>query len=257
MAALTKLRRAADEELSVIAPVRRVAGPAIFFNRWMFPEVRTALFRVACIAKFVDRSGLDELLLETAMLIMAVRAFHFTFLDGVVRLLGNLHAQIAMAGETQFGLRCLQVHPLSGVNRMAVVTGHSGRFVFAHVPVSQCPGLGMTLETLGRFCCSVDFLVPENEDIDPAAAALLNMGFTVTMAGFAAFGIGWTFMDGFFRMGRIDVGVVVSLMTRFAHFYFAALFRTRNVRWGHHPTCQDRDGKEEKNQNFFLHCIPL
>lgn len=56
----------------------------------------------------------------------------------------------------------------------------------------------MTIEAFCRFCRPVNFLIPEDENIDTASAALLDMGFAVAMAGFTAFGIGGAFTDCFF-----------------------------------------------------------
>jgi len=193
----------------------------------MFPEIGTALFGMAFVAEFVDRSGLDKLFFETTMMVMAVRTFDFTFFYGMMRLLGDLHAQIPVTGKTQIRLRGFQIHLFPGMDRMAVVAGNPGRLVCAHVPMGKVSRLGVAIKTFGRFCGPVNFLVSENKNIDASPAALLDVGFAVAMAGFTSFGIGRAFMDRFFCMGRIDVSVIMPLMTGFARFRSAAFFRAR------------------------------
>ena len=100
MATLAKLRHSVGQELPVVAPMYRMTGLAIFFDGGMFPEVRTTFFSMTRVAEFIDRSGFNEFLLETAMMIMAVCTLHFAFADRVMRLLGNLHANAPMTGKT-------------------------------------------------------------------------------------------------------------------------------------------------------------
>jgi len=56
----------------------------------------------------------------------------------------------------------------------------------------------MTIETFGRFCRPVNFFIPEDENINSTAAALLDVGFALSMTGFASFGVCRTFADGRF-----------------------------------------------------------
>ena len=209
----------------MIAPVRCMAGPAIFLHRGMFPEVGTAFFGMAFVTEFVDRSGLDKLFFETTMMVMAIRTFDFTFFYGVMRLFRDLHAQIPVTGETQIGLRGFQIHLFPGMDRMAVVTGDAGRLVGAHIPMGKVSRLGVTIKAFGRLCGPVNFLISENKNIDTPAAALLDVGFAVAMAGFTSFSIGRAFVDRFFCMGRIDVCVIMPLMTGLARFRSASFFR--------------------------------
>jgi len=137
MATLAKLRRTVGQELSMVASMRGVAGFAVFFNRRMFPHERTALFCMAFVAKVVDGAAFDKFIPETAVMIMAVRAFYFTFFYGMMRLFGNLSANAPMAGKTKFRLRRLQIHLLSGMDRMAVVTGDTGSLMSAHIPMGE------------------------------------------------------------------------------------------------------------------------
>lgn len=115
----------------------------------------------------------------------------------------------------------------------------------------------MTIETFGRFCRPVNFFIPEDENINSTAAALLDVGFAVPMAGFASFGICRTFTDGRFGMRRIDVTGIVPLVAHFTGFRPAAFFCARYLRRNGNPTNQDQDGKKDKPQNFSLHRTPL
>lgn len=121
----------------MVAPMRGVTGLAVFFNRRMLPHVRTAFFRMAFVAKVVDGATFDKFIPKTAVMSMAIRAFYLTFFDGMMRLLSNLAANATMAGKTKFRLRRLQIHLLSGMNRMAVVTGDTGILMSAHIPMSE------------------------------------------------------------------------------------------------------------------------
>lgn len=137
VATLAKLRRTVGQELSMVAPMRGVAGFAVFFNRRMLPHERAALFRMAFVAQIVDGAAFDEFIPKAAVMIMAIRAFYFTFFDGVMRLLGNLAANAPMAGKTKFRLRRLQIHLFPRMNRMAVVTGDTGSLMSAHIPMGE------------------------------------------------------------------------------------------------------------------------
>ena len=114
----------------------------------------------------------------------------------------------------------------------------------------------MTIETFGRFCRPVNFFIPENENINSTAAALLDVGFAVPMAGFASFGICRTFTDGRFGMRRIDVTGIVPLVAHFTGFRPAAFFCARYLRRNGNPTNQDQDGNKDKPQEFSLHRPP-
>ena len=54
MATLAKLRHTTGQEFPVITPVRGMAGLAVFFNRGMLPEIRTAFFGMALVAEVID-----------------------------------------------------------------------------------------------------------------------------------------------------------------------------------------------------------
>jgi hypothetical protein len=114
----------------------------------------------------------------------------------------------------------------------------------------------MTIETFGRFCRPVNFFIPEDENINSTAAALLDVGFGVPMAGFASFGICRTFTDGRFGMRRIDVTGIVPLVAHFTGFRPAAFFCARYLRRNGNPTNQDQDGKKDKPQESSLHRTP-
>ena len=121
----------------MIASMGCMARQAILFHGRMLPHEGASLFRMAFVAQIIDGAAFDELVPKTAVMIMAIRAFYFTFFDGMMRLLGNLAANAPMAGKTKFRLRCLQIHLFPGMNRMAVVTGDTGSLMSAHIPMGE------------------------------------------------------------------------------------------------------------------------
>jgi hypothetical protein len=50
----------------------------------MLPHVGPSFLRVALIAEFVERIGLDHLRSKPAMVVVAIRAFQLSFSDGMV-----------------------------------------------------------------------------------------------------------------------------------------------------------------------------
>jgi len=127
----------------------------------------------------------------------------------------------------------------------------------AHIPLREGARSCVALQAPGRFCAPVNFFVPENQNIDTPAAAFLDMGFAVSMAGFTTLGVGRTFTDRFFRVGRIDVTVIMTRMTGFAGFHATTLFCTDGVPGNGQEANQEHHGKDDKRQEFSLHCNPL
>jgi hypothetical protein len=198
---------------------------------------------MALVTEFVDRSGPDELLSEPAVMVMTIRTFDLAFPKGMMGLFGDLAAYIPMAGKTEIRLGCFQIHPFTGMNRMAIVARNTCRFVRSHIPLGKASGLAMTVETFGGFGRPIDFLISEDEDVDATAAAFLNMGFPITMAGFAPFRICRTFADGFLCMGRIDIGVIMAQVAELTGLRLPSFFGARGHPWRGNQTDQDHDGE--------------
>ncbi len=243
MAALAKLWHAVCQEFPLIAAVDRMTSLTVLLHRRMLPEKRSPFFRMAFITELVDRSGPDELLSEPAVMVMTIRAFDLALAKRMMGLFGDLAAYIPMAGKTEIGLRRFQIHPFTGMNRVAIVARNTGRFVRSHIPLGKAPGIAVTVEAFGGFCNPIDFLIPENEDVNTATAAFLDMGFSIAMAGFAPFRICRTFANSFFCVGRIDIGVVMTLVAELTSLRLPSFFGACGHPWRGYPKNQDHDGE--------------
>lgn len=104
VAVLTKQRDPADQKLAVVAAVYGVAGCAILFRGRMFPKERSAFFRMAFVTQLVGGAAFDEFIPEAAVMVVAIRAFDFAFPNRMMRLLGDLNAQVPVTGQAQFRL---------------------------------------------------------------------------------------------------------------------------------------------------------
>jgi hypothetical protein len=107
MTALAKLGHPAVQKFVVVAAMGRVASGAILFYGRMLPHERASFFGVAPVAEFVDGIGFHHFGPKTAMMVMAVRAFHSSFPDGVVGLLIFLGPDGAVADVAELGLKSL------------------------------------------------------------------------------------------------------------------------------------------------------
>ena len=87
MAALAEFRRSSDEQFRMIAPMRFMAGQAVFPDRWMLPHERTSFVSMALITDLIYSIGLELFVAECTKNIMAAAAFDQALFDGVVRLL--------------------------------------------------------------------------------------------------------------------------------------------------------------------------
>ena len=151
MAALAKLWHPVRQEFSLIAAVDRMTSLAVLLHRGMLPEKWPPFFGMALVTKFIDRSGLDKLLSETAVMVMTIRTFDLAFPKGVMGLLCNLAPYIPVTGKTEIGLGCFQIHSLTGMNRMAVVARNACRFVRSHIPLGKASHFAMTVEAFSGF----------------------------------------------------------------------------------------------------------
>ena len=79
MALLAQEGNRRDQQRALIRAVRRVAVEAVLANRRMLEQERSALLRMALVARLVDRIGLEQRAGQGAMRIMAVVAAHLPF----------------------------------------------------------------------------------------------------------------------------------------------------------------------------------
>jgi len=86
VAFLTELRRFTDKQCRVIASMRVVAVQTVLYNWLVLDPERSPLFSVAFEAEFIDIVSLHHLVAKPAVRLVAVSAFHFPFLDRVMRL---------------------------------------------------------------------------------------------------------------------------------------------------------------------------
>jgi hypothetical protein len=87
MAALAEFRGSSAEQFRMIAPMRFMAGQAVFPDRWMLPHERTSFVSMACITEFVYGIRFELLVAERTVNVVAAAAFDQALFDGVVRLL--------------------------------------------------------------------------------------------------------------------------------------------------------------------------
>lgn len=138
------------QQLWVAGAMRFVAIRAIFYDRWMFPQERSAAFSVTTQAVFVGRTLNELLRIGRAMWIVAARTGYFPFAIRHVRGALQLSAPHLMAPETQLRLRLYQtaifrewgiiaglryatdLHSL--LDLMAAHAGHSARLMRTAFP---------------------------------------------------------------------------------------------------------------------------
>lgn len=107
----------------MVAAMRLMTGHTVFNNWWMFKSKGASFFRVAFVAKVLDRIGLYHLGAKSTMRSVAVSTLDFALLDRVVRLFVQLTPQILVTCQTQSGLSCFEVVDGAVVDSVAVNTG--------------------------------------------------------------------------------------------------------------------------------------
>jgi hypothetical protein len=85
MTVLAELRSPAAQEFVVIAAVGNMTIQAILIHRRMGPHKGAPFLGMALITKFIDGIPLELGGAKTSMGLVAVRAFHFSFPDRMVR----------------------------------------------------------------------------------------------------------------------------------------------------------------------------
>ena len=85
MTILTEVRELLGQEVKMLAAVRVMAGHAVFLDRRMFENKRSAFVSVATVTKLVIRLGPDHSVRQGSMRVMTINAGHFSFENRMVR----------------------------------------------------------------------------------------------------------------------------------------------------------------------------
>lgn len=130
--------------------MRLVTVGAVLGHIGMFKNKGSLIFHMATGAHRLGRRPLDERLLNCSVRFVAVNTGHLVLGDGMVRELGELHANLLMASITELG-HLLPAHFLLGslMQAMAVETTDIAVGMSAGMPVLKngCGSCGMALET--------------------------------------------------------------------------------------------------------------
>lgn len=129
MTLLTQERNRCQQQRALIGAVRRVAIEAVLAHRRMLEQERTALLRVALVARLVDRIGLEQRIGQGTMRIMAVVAAHLPFGQRHMRAAIELLPNIPVTLCTGIVDRRLRHQPLHREFRHGVVAVAAGQIV--------------------------------------------------------------------------------------------------------------------------------
>ena len=121
VALLAEERNRRDQQRALIRAVGCVAVEAVLTHRRMFEQEWSAFFRMALIARLVDRIGLEQRAGQGAVRIVAVIAAHLPFRQRHVRAAIELQANILVTLRTGIVDRGLGHQPLHGEFRHGVV----------------------------------------------------------------------------------------------------------------------------------------
>ena len=109
MAALAKLRCLFVEKVGVVASVDLMADQAVLHYGRMLKHERPSFLCMAFVAEFVYRIGFEHRLdIKCPHRIVAIRTFHLSFIDRMMRLLIDLSPYYFMAGIANIALLGLQ-----------------------------------------------------------------------------------------------------------------------------------------------------
>ena len=112
-----------------------MACETIFHRRWMLPKVRASGFGVTFKAFQVDVLGIDQLIRDGSMTVVAIGALHFLFPNRMMGLSQQLRCNRPMTGDADFGLGGFgQVFGVLPVNTVTIGAGKRSQFVFTGVP---------------------------------------------------------------------------------------------------------------------------
>jgi hypothetical protein len=175
VAALAQHRLLHDQQRLMGGAVRVVAIEATFTDWRVLPQEGTALFAVALVTLVIDRVCRNEPLRLRAVRIMAVRANHLLFPQGMMRRLHDRRADLLMAPSAKLHLAWLrQQFGIAPVNLMAVNAGEFCLIVLAAVPQRHVSP-GVASQTNGILGGGGQGLGKVHQAANPTAAAAAHV----------------------------------------------------------------------------------
>jgi len=238
--------------------VRDVAGETVFRNGGVLPEEGSSFFGVALVAEFVCGIRRDHLGLESAMDIMAIRAFHFSFPDRVVRLPVLLGPDALMTDKAKIRLPCLKIFGGPRMDCVTVVTGNPCRPVPSHVPRIDARSFTVAGETSRRFLFRIGQFLAEDEDPRASGPHFFQMGGSGAVAAFTVVLVGRGVGNCFFRMDGSCVAFVMLRMTGLAGGNTHGAVTAPCVTAHQEIDQKDQEREKEEGDKKFSHCaLPL
>jgi len=210
------LRHPAVQEFVVIAAVGNMAIQAILIHRRMGPHEGASFLGMALVTEFVDAIPFKLGGTEPSVVLVTPRAFQLPFPDGMVGGPVLLSADILVAGIAEVRFGGLQILPGARMKGVAVVAGNPLILVFGHVPKGQVFLLAMAGETFVGFGLGIGDSLAKDKDAHAPLTALLHVGRTRAMAGFASIFVFRAPGNGFFGMSRHHVGFEAVLVASLA-----------------------------------------
>ncbi len=252
---LAEPRQRKLQHLLANSPVRLVAIHAVFGDRGMLPEKRSALLGVTAVTKVVRRVGREKRFGDRAVRVVARRASHLSFPQRHVGIAEHLRATSQVALGADFGLgRFGQLSPVRQFMHqpMAGRAADVSTFVSAPLPIKTPPVL-VTRETDRVFLANRVGRLPAEGD--EASYALPASGFCVSFAGpVAGFAAAQherrtrVFLGENLRVHRLCEVVLVVLMTGEAHLGARVPVGRCRSRLGRRSTVNDADDEQEREQ---------
>ena len=136
MALLAQERRTGFQQWCNVRSVWAMAVGAIFRHRLVLPKKGAAFFCVAGVAGLSTRIFLQQLRTRRTVWVMAIRANHFPFADGVMRNFLAISALFFVASKANFSLCFLAQYWIGWtVNFVTVIASHTIVLVLCAVPM--------------------------------------------------------------------------------------------------------------------------
>jgi hypothetical protein len=161
--------RGRDEEPLVIRPVRVVAIEAAFDDRGVFPEKRSALFRVALITELIDTIGAQKRVRGRTVWRMTITAGDLAFEQRHVGALAKLCALLGVTGEAGLRdtlLREKTARRLFGHRIVAIATSEPLSLVGRSTPVdARCTRVASEAHAVHRLDARSGFASERNNPI--------------------------------------------------------------------------------------------
>ena len=132
----------------------RMAGQTIFGHRRVFPQKRPSQLGVALKTFLIDGLGIHQFVCHRAMGIMAIRASHLAFTQGMVGLAHQLRFDVFVTLPTSFRLVSAgQIGRIIAVDVVATGAGKIPALMFTAVP-KGLPAFGVAFQTGGTLFIS-------------------------------------------------------------------------------------------------------